>query len=534
MINKSYEIYNYSISKLKSILVQSTDVSIEAVNQKLISTYFENYFEYLDAKKIIIEHDYIDRDYLEDFCGYYVRCFKNYKRECKRLHFFNKNFTSGQFESLLRGEKSKINKKFLNEAYLGFVVVKPLPQTIIGRTCLKTYDSDNGRRHFPIIRDYEANLFGIELRVKSLAFQEQDQVVSACATSALWSIFQETGKKFQHIIPSPVDITKIACDPLPLETRYLPNKGLTLPQMAHAIRTIGLEPFLIKADDEKILKSAVYAYIKGGIPVLMMVALVDTSKVSKTVKYGEFIALHAVSITGYSLGLKNTIPVQPSDFKLKASRLDEFYAHDDQVGPFARMVFDQKKVSYSIDRDRINDKNSLHTSWRGKDNKIGSMRAVPMALLIPVYHKIRIPYDLIQAKITYFDDSFIEVLRSGSITNLTQRLEWDIFLTTQNDFKSDLLQSDILPAKLKQEILTSSMPRFLWRARASCGEKYILELIFDATEIEQGLTLNRAIGYEEELFKTIVNISKIKSFSDQFKGKPIWDILGWFSRIKLK
>src|SRR5262249_17736969 len=98
----------------------------------------------------------------------------------------------------------------------------PLPRTIVGRTCLKTYPHDS-RRDFPITRDYEANLFGMPLRVESLAFQEQDSVAAACATSALWSAFHGTGKQFQHPIPSPVEISKAATAHLPLDTRTFPN-----------------------------------------------------------------------------------------------------------------------------------------------------------------------------------------------------------------------------------------------------------------------------------------------------------------------
>lgn len=532
MSNSAYEIYNYNIKKLKSILAEKSKATIEKVNNKFISTYFENYFEYLKAKKIIVENNYIDRDFLDDFCGYYIRCFKKYDRECTRLHFFNKNFTQKDFEALLRGDKSKIDEDTLNEAYLGFVIVKPLPQTIIGRTCLKTYDTDNNRRNFPIIRDYEANLFGLNLKVKSLAFQEQDQVVSACATSALWSIFQETGKLFQHTIPSPVDITKIACDPLPLETRYLPNTGLTVTQMAHAIRSVGLEPFLIKAENEEVLKSTAYAYLHGGIPILMVVALIDMSNVSNKNDIGEFEGLHAVSITGYSIGLEDTIPYKHSGFLSKASRMDKVYTHDDQVGPFARMVMDKKEITYNI-KGKIQTNKSMDTSWRGKDNKVGSIRAVPTTLLIPVYHKIRIPFNIIQEKIIQFD-SVLEALRHSDILTINQRIEWDIFLTTINDFKSDIFRSEYLSSKLREEILTTSFPRFLWRAKASCKNNLLLDLIFDATEIEQGLTLIRALGYEENFFKTIVTLTNIKDLSNQLKKNPVWDILGWFSEVKLK
>lgn len=530
MTSNSYEIYNYSISKLKSIIADKSRVTINILNKKFITTYFENYFDYLGAKKIIAENNYIDRNFLDDFCGYYVRCFNQYKRECTRLHFFSNSFTEKDFELLLRGEDCSIDEQKLNSAYLGFVVIKPLPQTIIGRTCLKTYDDDNSRRTFPITRPYKANLFGIDLEVESLAFQEQDQVVSACATSALWSVFQESGKMFQHPIPSPVEITKIACDPLPLETRYLPNKGLTVSQMAHAIRSVNLEPYLIQAGNEEVLKTSVYAYLHVGIPILMVLAMVDISESGKKESLGNYIALHAVAIAGYSTGGKPATPYK--NFLTKASRIDKFYAHDDQVGPFARMVFNKDKIKFAVNGG-IAETTSLETSWKGADNKVGSVRAVPNILLIPVYHKIRITYETIEAKIVHFNE-FIEILRSSDFLDLKTPIEWDIYLMTINEFKSNVFRSKELSAKLREEVLTESMPRFLWRASAIIKGRCILDLLFDATEIEQGLTLNRAIGYEETFFKTIVKVSQTKAIEAQFKKSHVWDILGWFSHVELK
>lgn len=47
-----------------------------------------HYFDHIGAKTIIVENDYIDRDFLEDYSGYYARCFHDYQRSCTRLHFF--------------------------------------------------------------------------------------------------------------------------------------------------------------------------------------------------------------------------------------------------------------------------------------------------------------------------------------------------------------------------------------------------------------------------------------------------------------
>src|SRR5882724_6416489 len=196
----------YSIASLKRFLARKTKLRV--VQAKLHSLYFENYFKRVGAKTIVIEQEYIDRDFLEDFAGYYVRCFPDYERKGSRLHFFDFSFSQNQFLSVLDGGNRQLVQK-LQKGYLGFIVVKPLPETIIGRTCLATYPEEQNRS-FPITRVYDANICGIPLTVKSLAYQKQDRVAAACATSALWSVFHGTGKLYHHHIPSPVEITQAA------------------------------------------------------------------------------------------------------------------------------------------------------------------------------------------------------------------------------------------------------------------------------------------------------------------------------------
>ena len=174
---------------MRRVLAQRGRTGQYVVDAKIHSVYFENYFSTLGAATILIEKEYVDRDFLEDFAAYYVRCFYPYERKCSRLHFFSHAFASDDFDALLCGTNGGLTEQELQNAYLGFIVVKPLSQTIIGRTCLKTYPEDNGRRWFPITRRYEAHLYGMTLTVETLAFQEQDHVAAACATSSLWSAF---------------------------------------------------------------------------------------------------------------------------------------------------------------------------------------------------------------------------------------------------------------------------------------------------------------------------------------------------------
>jgi hypothetical protein len=506
-----HEVHSYSIDTLREILSKKSGAPEDIISSKLHRHYFQGYFQEIGAKTIVVEEGYTDRDFLEDFAGYYVLCFRPYERKCTRLHFFSTAFGAEQFEELLHGNGS-LKPDELQSSYLGFVVVKPLPQTIVGRTCLATY-APEGRRYYPITRDYEVNLFGIALRVKSLAFQEQDHVVAACATSALWSAFHGTGMLFQHPIPSPVEITRAATAHLPLETRALPSDGLTSEQMAHAIRNVGLEPFLVKASNEYVLKSTVYAYLRGRVPMLLGFILQDRSDPAAPVNIGK----HAVAITGFSLGKSSSAPIIGTKFFLRASAMDKIYVHDDQVGPFARMEMISGGAAG----------NYLSTSWKGRDQKIGSVVAIPEILMVPLYHKVRIPFNIVHDSVFSLNDSVIEPLRATGALTLPESLEWDIYLTTVNSLKTDIFESGLLSSEKRYQALTANFPRFLWRATANCQGDTIIDLVFDATDIEQSPFLVYAIAYDCSFFSIIKSFSVGPGLS---KESPEWKILEWFSK----
>lgn len=323
-----YRVEAYSIELLKTLFSEYSEASREGIDARIHAQYFEEYFNTVGACTIVVEEQYIDHDYLEDFSAYYVKCFQPYRRECTRLHFFQGCFDTVAFAAHVDGT-GDLTAEALQDQYLGFVVLKPLPASIIGRTCLTQYPDDGGRRRFPATREYEANLYGTPLRVETLAFQEQDSVTSACATSALWSALQATARLFQHHLPSPVEITKAATTNHPLRSRAFPNTdGLTVEQMAGAIRAVGLEPLHVQPANLFVLKAVVYGYLRAGIPPLLIHRLVGVRSGHQDHDFG----LHAVAVTGYSLP-----PDRQGCGDFVSDSIDRFYVHDDQVGPFARM-----------------------------------------------------------------------------------------------------------------------------------------------------------------------------------------------------
>lgn len=475
----AFEVHPYTHQFFMSLLARKAKKTASSMSLRIHGVYFEDYFGELSAKTMVVENHYVDQHYLDDFAGYYVGCFNEYERFCIRIHFFDQEFSSESFENLLAGGVTSITEKSMQNSYLGFVVVKPLPATIIGRTCLRTYPT--GQRQFPITRDYHACLFGINLTVRSIAFQEQDTVAAACATSALWSAFHCTGSVFHHYIPSPVEITKAAKVGSAELTRLLPSKGLSYSELAQGIRAVGLEALIVSSEtNQRVLSSTLYAYLKAKIPIILGVQLFNK----------KIIGLHAVTVTGFSLD--EDLKFSEADgFRLHSDRMNKLYAHDDQVGPFARMSFEQ--VAGAGTANLI-----LNTSFGG----VGTHVAIPQLMVVPLDRNIRIPFDTIYDIVREFDES-LEILRVQGLLPLNERAEWDIYLSSVNDFKRATFSRDDLFSELKTSILLKSLPKFIWVAVAYIDGAAAYELIFDSTDIEQGHLLLLLIQHNYSLCQSI-------------------------------
>jgi hypothetical protein len=113
------EVFPYSIDTLRRLLSEKARAASEVINSKCHVGYFESYFDHLKAATIVVENEYIDRDFLEDFAAYYVRCFPDYSRKCVRLHFFRDDFSRDDLLALLAGDASPLTETSLRDSYLG-------------------------------------------------------------------------------------------------------------------------------------------------------------------------------------------------------------------------------------------------------------------------------------------------------------------------------------------------------------------------------------------------------------------------------
>lgn len=501
MTQDHYSIKDFSKEEFYKIFLNENTVE-ENVKINTRIQYLASYLSIIQCKKIIIENDYTDKDYLLDYQDFYVRCFKNYSKICKRAHFFSVNFSNEDIERILNAKEDKDLIEKLQENYLGFTVIKPLPEKVVGKTCIKNFEDSDKRAFLATRDDYKVHLFGIEFKVKSLAFQEQDTIMGACATISLWCAFHKTSQLFGHGVYSPGEITRSATKHYLSGTREIPSEGLTIDQILDGIRQTGLTYEVTKIEkdennkdmkDKEILLGTIYAYLKMEIPVILGIVRPDGRR-------------HAVTITGYRLerineGIKGKT-------NLIASSINRLYAHDDNIGPFSRVYITEKEYpqyiinmkqlkspseskdypieAYDFSEKLINFRPGLKLEfvYPPEDTK---KEVTPYIMVIPLYHKIRINFKNICSEINKINGIFKYAFEDPVIN-------WDIFLSTSNSLKSDLLKDSKINKKIRKEILTRSMPKYIWRCKAFSNNNEMMEIIADSTDINANNSLLDIIG----------------------------------------
>ena len=484
------------------------------------------YLDSMGVSTVVLEDKYVSRDYLHDYSMYYALCFAPYNKFCRRVHFFSQSFDQADFEQAVLA-KGKTHQEIW-KGYLGHIVVKPIPTTILGFTLLKPHPDKLDQAHngssiiFDGIRKYNVHLFGHLVRIKSLAFQEQDSVVSACATTAIWSMLSKAAKDHYAVLKSPSRITQDADVISSDGSRLFPNKGgLAIDQLGKSIHESGLEVELFppklypieqeqeEVDGERLeevdtellkmiyekfstsdegeeissqfeeqtvevvpslfVKRILRAYSRLGIPPILIIMVMT----------GEGPGLHAITVSGYRIGKRET-KEHEYGISFLAERISAMYAHDDQFGPFESVTF---KNEYQ-----------LNTQWNDCYDGEGNGETLVYQVVVPTYPKVRIDYR---------DINDITIALDAVLTShwheagLNHEIVWDEQLMLSEDFKSDLKSNSVLTASEKLELLERSMPKYIWVTSCYVGEK-IFDFVFDATDVNTGKIILNVVSYCED------------------------------------
>lgn len=300
---------------------------LERLPQTSQVSYLREYLRDLGILAVIEEPNYFDRDYLAEFSAFYAISARGYPNICRRFHFFRAPVGRGHLEAALGGERNAL--EMMQASYAGFSVIRPIPSAPLGRAVLALYpNDDSGRppRIFDPARQYKTHIGGIELLVDGLAWQQQDTGVAACATIGVWTMLHSSAFDEHHAIPTTADITKAAHKSASLGDRMFPSVGLTIYQLAEAIKEHGLSPVVCQGDFKQAggfsrerFASTCAAFIRSGYPVLILGRFYDG-------------AGHAQCAVGF----RDAPPLLDGPVSMADNAVDHLYIHDDNLGANVR------------------------------------------------------------------------------------------------------------------------------------------------------------------------------------------------------
>jgi hypothetical protein len=424
--------------------------------------YLGAYLEELGVTTVLEEDHYVDRHFVEDFAAYYARSFNAPEPYCGRLHFFKDvslEALSAEIERAYRSDSDRERvETSLRDSYAGFVVRRPLNGAKIGRTVLCTYDSDNSRRHYTVVRPYKVNVAGLRFGVRGLAYQQQDRGAAVCASTALWSALQQVATLSGNRTPTPSDVTRAAASPFPA------SQGLSSSQMATALSALGYAADLLTPNgDLKLFRAKLVACLLSHLPVVLLLE-------SSGGQTG-----HAITVTGFSEPralVDVTVAPRVPSFKMKAGSADVVYVHDDNLGSHAHYELFDSAASADELMIRRGRSNRPPVPWWNVDE------LSIVAALVPKPQKLRLP----------IDDLFLSILLLRRMIEQELpglELHYSARFSTGVDYRDELLRANFNIADRREFHERLTLPRFVGVISVLHEDVLLVDFALDVSEIAQ-------------------------------------------------
>lgn len=426
------------------------------------------------CKTVIVENEYFDREFSSCYGRFYYHLFQNISKKCKRLHFFA--------EPVHQSDLLDLEGK---DSYLGFVVLRPISATPIGRTVLTPQVKPKDEEFILTQTMYGVNLSGSRLFAKGMPFIQQDGRVAACASAALWMATDYLSAKYKIVGKSSIEITELATGYDFSKSRSTPGRGLTIPQMLTALNGMGYSPQLYDHPWTKEAKQTIYRCVESRIPALLALSFKEGHHSIVTIGH----TFHSPATP--ELNTEQITGGQQFTYYDNVQWLPEFIIHDDQGGLYGRLKILQ------LDDFRL------------KDTKTGELLdeidtgKLPLPLGVePNIHEVHCP---IEVTFSYRDPNFPKT-RIGNLfavivpmppgvsllaedaarkaheliivanylydsPNLSE-IVLRTYLISSNDYKESLKYRTDMPLWLRQFYRGKPMSRNIWITEISCKDLF--------------------------------------------------------------
>jgi hypothetical protein len=304
------------------------------------------------------------------------------------------------------------------------------------------------------MRQYKVHIAGFELGIQGLAFQQQDQGVSACATAALWSALHRVAPVEGLALPSPAEVTEAASRYFLADGRALPSEGLTSGQICQAIRAAGLSPVVVRSTSVVEDKGQLLGFLASGFPPVLAIKSMQG--------FG-----HAVCAVGVKRG-----DVQPQTdprlhYRDQATSVMGIYIHDDRLGPYAFADL----VPWTVQKEI---KTGLSIKW---PDKAPDELFLLTALIVPVPVKLRLSIGRLRALGFSIADAIGNMLpQSAGVVTLNCRF------APSNDYRANAFGFRLSDSGIRSLLCELILPRYLALIEITVPDGPLLDVLLDSTE----------------------------------------------------
>jgi hypothetical protein len=216
------------------------------------------------VKGILIEHNYIDKDYRSTYYNFYAKMGRRYRPDCVRLHFFDETVSFDEAALRLSAADGR-----LSDHYYGFMVLRPTGIATIGRSVV-TPDVRRGACRFIMTAEHKVHLLGHTLKIHGFPSMDQHIDIAVCAHATCWSILRHYSERYNAYREYHThDITTLAqqFDP----GGFIPSRGLALSQAERVFQEAGTFPVIVARDindpDDRSFYRQLAAYVDSGFPL---------------------------------------------------------------------------------------------------------------------------------------------------------------------------------------------------------------------------------------------------------------------------
>ena len=449
----------------------------------------------LDLVTMIIESDYVDKQYRDSYYSYFSQKYSDFERNSLRLSFFEGEVKYKDFMSNM--------PKLTHGLLIGTVVLRPLNVGNIGHTLLDPQKLKI--KGYVQTCEFKVTICGRRFFIKAFPFLTQDNETMTCAETALFNLVRYYSEKYcEYRILMPSEILKILEDSS--YERVLPSRGVNDSCMAKVLQAGHFHPRLYSFEDEgeDNFEELFYAYVESGIPFILglpqhAVICIGHGSVDFKIDHHKLSEIATYDILE---GKKNY-------YICTGQLVDEYIFMDDNQAPYVMSTIDKLTIRYYENSDMLykdyqeeisgeNIKNDLGDTQLQEqtmytEDTIPGMKRRFDSLLVPLYKRIFL--DASRAR-SIFDDhflhnpDFIEKIREAydDITwGFTEDnpFVWRIYLTSSNSYK-DFKCRVAFNFDIFQYYSNQPYPRFIWvleigTVSTFSEQKARVEVLLDAT-----------------------------------------------------